>query len=110
MQIKHENGTKEHELKKMQNALDIERRSQNANNRTEEVQKPKSGSKLSMLQAILVAFVFLMVGAYFGRSKTVAVEELKAETNPFSADFVGGCTKPKAGEKKACDGKKKVDL
>lgn len=94
----------------MQNALDIERRSQNANKQTEEVQKPKSGSKLSALTALMIAFVFLMVGAYFGRSKAAVAEEPKPEVNIFSADYAGGCTKPKAGEKPACDGKKKADL
>ena len=98
----------------MQTALDIERRSQNANQAVV-TEKPKSGSKLSALTALVIAFVFLMVGAFFGRSKPAVAgiaEPIKAADvidDPFAPN-VTKCTKPKAGEKKACDGKKKKDL
>mgnify|MGYP003348429291 CR=1 FL=1 len=70
------------------------------------VEKPKSGKKLTSIQAVLIAFFFLLVGAYFGRGKVAAEPEPKAEqVNPFAAN-AGGCTKPKEGEKPACDKKK----
>ena len=110
MQIKHENGTKEHQLKKMKDALDIERRPQDMAGSTPAVEKPKSGTKLSMITALMIAFVFLLVGAYFGRSKPVAaVAEPEVKVNPFAASSLGGgcgITKPKDGEK-PCDDKKK---
>jgi len=75
------------------------------------VEKPKSGSKLSTITALMIAFIFLLVGAYFGRSKpVVAVAEPEVKVNPFANSSKSkGCstTKPKAGEKPACDGKKK---